>query len=299
MIQTLIYPLDLEAVALINRFVLVDNDAAQIVFFETDGTVIGTLGFSLSSTSRNWQAAFFHDGYIHVLDDSGNRVYVFDVYGEEQTARRIDVGFGNWEGGFAYDDVIYLIADTDVEAFDPDDGSELTDMSFDLASDDFGGGGYEYNGNFYILVGFPFSVKVFNPAGVEQTSLTFNLPSGSWYGGFEFQGNNYLIDDDEIRVFNASGTEQTSGFDLPDGDFRGGFLLSSTAIAPKWSTIPDQDFDASTTVDLDLTDYLLGDTDFTFTVTGLPDGLTLSSGGVLSGAPDTAGENTVTVYSRE
>ena len=239
---------------------------------------------------------FFHDGYIHVLDNTGKRVYVYDVYGEEQTARRIDLGGENWRGGFAYDDIIYLVATSVVHAFDPDDGSEIADSGFDLDSEANGNGGYEYNGNFYILIGFPFSVKVFNPAGVEQTSLSFDLPSGLWYGGFEFQGNNYLIERDDIDVFNASGTEQTaSGFDLPDGDFRGGFRLSSAAIAPKWSTIPDQDFSTATVVDLDLTDYLSGDTGFTFTVTGLPSGLTLSAEGALSGTPDAVGESTITV----
>ena len=278
---------------LIDRFALLDSTRDDILFFQPDGTSISTLKIDLPS--GNWQAAFWYNDLVYVLEDFFNRVRVFDIYGTEQTSRKIELGFGSWVGGVELGGKLWLIDDNNshLRAFDPDDGAEFTSDAFDVGR---ANGAYAYNGNIYVIDSIGREVEVWSPAGVEQTALGFNLGGGSWEGGLEFEGHSYLIDGFDLRAFDASGTEQESrNFDLPNNGFRGAFRLSSTAIAAKWSTIPDQDFHTSTAVDLDLTDYLSGDPGFTFTVTGLPSGLTLSAEGVLSGTPTTAGAFTVNI----
>ena len=278
---------------LIDRFALLDSTRDDILFFQPDGTSISTLKIDLPS--GNWQAAFWYNDLVYVLEDFFNRVRVFDIYGTEQTSRKIELGFGSWVGGVELGGKLWLIDDnrSELRAFNPDDGTEFTSDAFDVGS---ANGAYAYNGNIYVIDNVGREVAVWSPAGVEQTALGFNLDLGLWEGGLEFEGHSYLIDNFDLRAFDASGTEQESrNFDLPNNGFRGAFRLSSTAIAAKWSTIPDQDFHTSTAVDLDLTDYLSGDPDFTFTVTGLPSGLTLSAEGVLSGTPTTAGAFTVNI----
>ena len=278
---------------LIDRFALLDSTRDDILFFQPDGTSISTLKIDLPS--GNWQAAFWYNDLVYVLEDFFNRVRVFDIYGTEQTLRKIELGLGSWVGGVELDGKLWLIDDSNSElrAFNPDDGTEFTSDAFDVGR---ANGAYAYNGNIYVIDNIGREVEVWSPAGVEQTALGFNLDLGLWQGGLEFEGHSYLIDNYDLRAFDASGTEQESrNFDLPNNGFRGAFRLSSTAIAAKWSTIPDQDFHTSTAVDLDLTDYLSGDPDFTFTVTGLPSGLTLSAEGVLSGTPTTAGAFTVNI----
>ena len=278
---------------LIDRFALLDSTRDDILFFQPDGTSISTLKIDLPS--GNWQAAFWYNDLVYVLEDFFNRVRVFDIYGTEQTSRKIELGFGSWVGGVELGGKLWLIDDSDSElrAFNPDDGTEFTSDAFDVGR---ANGAYAYNGNIYVIDNIGREVEVWSPAGVEQTALGFNLGVGAWWGGLEFEGHSYLIDNFDLRAFDASGTEQESrNFDLPNNGFRGAFRFSSTAIAAKWSTIPDQDFNTSRAVDLDLTDYLSGDPDFTFTVTGLPSGLTLSAEGVLSGTPTTAGAFTVNI----
>ena len=279
---------------LIDRFALLDSTRDDILFFQPDGTSISTLKIDLPS--GNWQAAFWYNDLVYVLEDFFNRVRVFDIYGTEQTSRKIELGSGSWSGGVELGGKLWLIDDnrSELRAFNPDDGTEFTSDAFDVGR---ANGAYAYNGNIYVIDGLEREVEVWSPAGVEQTALGFNLGVGAWWGGLEFEGHSYLIDNFDLRAFNASGTEQESrNFGLPNNGFRGAFRLSSTAIAAKWSTIPDQDFNTSTAVDLDLTDYLSsGDPDFTFTATGLPSGLTLSAEGVLSGTPTTVGAFTVNI----
>ena len=278
---------------LIDRFALLDSTRDDILFFQPDGTSISTLKIDLPS--GNWQAAFWYNDLVYVLEDFFNRVRVFDIYGTEQTLRKIELGFGGWVGGVELDGKLWLIDDnrSEIRAFNPDDRTEFTSDAFDVGR---ANGAYAYNGNIYVIDSIGREVEVWSPAGVEQTALGFNLGVGSWQGGLEFEGHSYLIDGFDLRAFDASGTEQESrNFGLPNNGFRGAFRFSSTAIAAKWSTIPDQDFNTSRAVDLDLTDYLSGDPDFTFTVTGLPSGLTLSAEGVLSGTPTTAGAFTVNI----
>ena len=281
----------------IDRFVLVDDTNNRIVFFRPDGTIIDTLGFGIRD--RNWVSAFWYDGYVRVVNASNSRVHAFDVYGNEDDSRRLDVDFGFWTGGFAHNDIIWLVDDTDgsLRAFNPDDASEFTEMKIIFGSDFEGDGAYEYNGNFYVVESRRDMVIVVNPSGVEQTALSGTIPFSTWVAGLEYAGESYLIDGgDEIRVFNSSWVEQTSkNFALPNDGFEGGFRLTSLAIALAWNTIPAQTIFHATLVDLDLNDYVFGDSDITISTTDtLPDGLTLTDG-VLSGTTDDDGIYTITL----
>ena len=281
----------------IDRFVLVDDTNNRIVFLRPDGTIIDTLGFGIRD--RNWVSAFWYDGYVRVVNASNSQVHAYDVYGNEDDSRRLDVDFGFWTGGFAHNDIIWLVDDTDgsLRAFDPDDASEFTDMQIIFGSAFEGDGAYEYNGNFYVVDSRLDMVIVVNPSGVEQTALSGTIPFSTWVAGLEYAGESYLIDGgDEIRVFNSLWVEQTSkNFDLPNDGFEGGFRLTSLAIALAWNTIPAQTIFHKTLVNLDLNDYVFGDSEITISTTDtLPDGLTLTAG-VLSGTTDDDGIYTITL----
>ena len=281
----------------IDRFVLVDDTNNRIVFLRPDGTIIDTLGFGIRD--RNWVSAFWYDGYVRVVNASNSQVHAYDVYGNEDDSRRLDVDFGFWTGGFAHNDIIWLVDDTDgsLRAFNPDDASEFTGMKIIFGSDFEGDGAYEYNGNFYVVESRRDMVIVVNPSGVEQTALSGTIPFSTWVAGLEYVGESYLIDGgDEIRVFNSSWVEQTSkNFALPNDGFEGGFRLTSLAIALAWNTIPAQTIFHKTLVNLDLNDYVFGDSEITISTTDtLPDGLTLTAG-VLSGTTDDDGIYTITL----
>ena len=64
--------------------------------------------------------------------------------------------------------------------------------------------------------------------------------------------------------------------------------------APVWSTIPAQTYFHDTEADLDLNDYVSGDTPITIAVSGLPTGLTASDG-VITGSSSVDGVYTITV----
>ena len=282
----------------IDRFVLVDDTNNRIVFFRPDGTIIDTLGFGIRD--RNWVSAFWYDGYVRIVNASNSEVYAYDVYGTEDTTKRIDVNFGFWTGGFAHNDIIWLVDDTDgsLRAFDPDDGSEFTDMQIVFGSAFEGDGAYEYNGNFYVVDSSLDRVVVVNPSGVEQTALSGSIPLSTWVAGLEYADESYLIDGgDEIRVFNSSWVEQTSkNFDLPNDGFEGGFRLTSLTIAPSWSAVDDQTYTASEMTSLNMSDFVSGDTPITYSATGLPLGLSVNTTtGVISGTPTMTGSHSVTV----
>ena len=52
------------------------------------------------------------------------------------------------------------------------------------------------------------------PDGTEDTNLRIRFSSGTWQGGFEYNGNFYLVDvliiPDRLRVFAPDGTEDTN-----------------------------------------------------------------------------------------
>ena len=88
---------------------------------------------------------------------------------------------------------------------------------------------------------------------------------------------------------------RTCVLSLGSGSWTGGFVYASVPLLPVWNTIPDQLFTASSSVSFDVSGYIAeGEAPITFTATGLPTGLTISTAGVISGTTGTA-ETTDTI----
>ena len=160
-----------------------------------------------SLPSGTWEAVTVIDGFEYFLDDGSNRLVTFSIDqnedGEfeatEDTDNRINLGLGTWRGMFstASDSRAVYLIDTR--------GSPDRLREWDVQGDE------EYT-----------------------DGPPYDLPSGTWTGGFWYDSKIHLIDDgnNRIRVFDfpdgvAAITEDTdSAISLPAGRWRAGYVYN-------------------------------------------------------------------------
>ena len=279
-------------IPLVTRHCILDNTDNYLRFFGPDGFENRGLSFALPSLYSDYRAAFLHDGLIRLV--TPNRLVSVDFSGVVQSTFGLPDG-GIWEGGTEYGGNYWLI-DSHVggfRVFNPA-GTEQTSLGFTFTN--FVGEGAFRLGN--VICGIDNltdQIKGFNVSGVEQFSI--DVGTGNWFAGFGIDGIVFGVDDGANRVvaWDQSGVVQAGmGYNLADKAWTGSFAYEGEAIAPVWSTVPAQTVFHTTSVDIDLHDYLTGDSPFMFTVSGLPTGLSHSDG-VISGTTTADGTHTVSV----
>ena len=279
-------------IPLVTRHCILDNTDNYLRFFGTDGFENRGLSFALPALYSNYRAAFLHDGLIRLV--TPNRLVSVDFSGVVQSTFGLPGG-GIWEGGTEYGGNYWLIDSRlgGFRVFNPA-GTEQTALGFTFTN--FVGEGAFRLGSVICAIGdLSNQIKGFNSSGVEQFSI--NLGDGSWFAGFGIDGIVFGVDDDANRVvaWDQSGVVQSGmGYDLDDKAWTGTFAYEGEVIGPVWSTVPAQTVFHATNVNIDLHDYLTGDSPFTFTVTGLPTGLSHSDG-VISGTTMADGAYTINV----
>ena len=183
-------------------------------------------GFALNLANDNPTGIAVTSNRIYVLDNTDDRVYVYNLSGTRQMSEEFDLGFSN-AGIFGISvtsNRFYIVTGSGDRVYVYNlSGTRQMSEEFDLASPNAQPRGISVTSTrVYVVDEQDDRVYVYNLSGTRQMSEEFDLGIASIATGIAVASNRiYVVDtnSDSVFVYNLSGTRQRSEeFDLGSGN---------------------------------------------------------------------------------
>ena len=197
---------------------------AKIFVHNLDGTYDSV--FNLLDGNGNPRGITELNGKLWILDNSDDKIYVYNTDGTRDAASDFDltIGISNPSGLTSLDGKLWVgdRNDRKIYAYNAD-GTRSADDDFDLHADNVGLGGITtYNNKFYVIEDQLFKIFVYNTDGTRDADSDFNLhvDNGQPTGIASLDDTLWVVDrsDDKVYAYNIDGTPAMTTTDDTDTD---------------------------------------------------------------------------------